>query len=286
MRPALTIVVNSYNMERELARTLTSLAPPHQRDLPLEGVEVIVMDNGSKRPPSNEEAARPGLEVRVCRFPAPTRSPVAAMNLGLTQARGDIIAAMIDGARMASRGLVRSALAAIQAHPRAVVASYNYHLGPKPQHQSIHEGYDRIVEDALLASIDWPDGGDRLFEISSPAVGEGWPGPLVESNALFMRREMWDEVGLYEPRFTSAGGGAANPDLFIRACALPGAQLVKLVGEATFHQIHGGTIANMNGREALRTLLLEYAKIRKKPLAPVTDPGSIYDARHATIATQ
>nr|WP_245396551.1 glycosyltransferase family A protein [Jiella sonneratiae] len=247
---------------------------------------MIVVDNGSSDPPTIEDLARPGLSVAVHRFCSPTVSPVAAMNFGLKQARGDIMAAMIDGARMASRGLVRAALAAVALHPRAVVASYNYHLGPKPQHESIKDGYTKAVEDALLASIDWPTGGGRLFEIACCGHCEGWPGPLIESNALFMRRDMWEELGYYETRFKSPGGGAANPDLFARACALPDAQLVKLIGEATFHQIHGGTIANMEKRDALKLLLLEYAKIRKRRLAPVEQPAWLYDSRTGTVTRQ
>ncbi|MEJ0015584.1 MAG: glycosyltransferase family A protein [Acetobacteraceae bacterium] len=276
-------------MTRQLRRTLLSLAPPHQRLEGIGPVEVIVIDNGSDPPPTPADLgvdalAAAGLAVSLHLWPCPSRSPVAAMNFGLSLARGDVIAAMIDGARMASPGLIAAGVRGCALHPRAVVATYNYHLGSRPQHQSVPEGYDSEAEDALLAGIGWPGDGYRLFEIGVPGTGAGWPGPLVESNALFMRRALWDALGGYDVRFTSPGGGAANPDLFRRACELPGAQLIKVTHEATFHQVHGGTIANMTDREALRQLLFEYARIRHRKLAPVATPGWLLDGRSGTVS--
>ena len=51
---------------------------------------------------------------------------------------------------------------------------------------------------------------------------------------------MWDELGGLDERFELPGGGLVNHDLYRRACDLPGAELVVLLGEGTFHQYHGG----------------------------------------------
>lgn len=279
MEPVVSLVIGCYRMTSQLRRTLRSLAPPHQRLDGIGPVEVIVVDNGSDPAPTLADLAVEGLDVQVHHWPNPTVSPVAAMNFGLSLARAPVIAAMIDGARMATPGLVAAGVAGCAAHPMAVVATYNYHLGAKPQQESVAEGHDSAVEAALLDGIGWPADGYRLFDIGVPGNGEGMPGPLIESNALFMNRGMWDRLGGYDSRFRSAGGGAANPDLFRRACDLPGAQLIKVVSEATFHQYHGGTIANMQDRAPLRTLLLEYARIRHRKLAPVTLPGWRLDGR-------
>jgi hypothetical protein len=40
------------------------------------------------------------------------------------------------------------------------------------------------------------------------------------------------------------GGGFANLDTWGRACADPEAELIMLLGEATFHQVHGGVATN------------------------------------------
>ena len=48
-----------------------------------------------------------------------------------------------------------------------------------------------------------------------------------------------------EERFDEPGGGYLNLDIFRRAIDLPGAELVVLLGEATFHQLHGGVATNV-----------------------------------------
>ena len=47
-RPLVSIVVVSYDMERELPRTLHTLSAPYQVGLESDAVEVIVVDNGSR----------------------------------------------------------------------------------------------------------------------------------------------------------------------------------------------------------------------------------------------
>ena len=135
------------------------------------------------------------------------------------------------------------------------------------------------TEAELLASIDWPNDGYRLFDISVLEVGQSWPGPMLESNALCLPRASWKALGGYEARFSSPGGGAANPDMFSRACALPDVQLIKIANEGTFHQVHGGIATNATDHAIFRKLALEYMKIRKKPLAPVRQPGWLFDPR-------
>ena len=284
--PAVSLVIVSYRMTRQLRRTLLSLAPPYQQLEGIGSVEVIVVDNGSDPTPTTDDLAVDGLDVTLHHWQNPTHSPVPAMNFGLSQARAPIIAAMIDGARMATPALIAAGVKGCALHAQAVVATYNYHLGPKPQNQSVHEGYDSAVEDALLQRIGWPDHGYRLFEIGVPEVGEGWPGPLLESNALFMHRAMWDRVGGYDAGFVSIGGGAANPDVFRRACELPGAQLIKVAGEGTFHQIHGGTVTNALDQKALRAAGIEYRRIRGRPLALVRQRGWLFDPRTGVVTAE
>ncbi|MEJ0015583.1 MAG: glycosyltransferase family A protein [Acetobacteraceae bacterium] len=284
--PAVSLVIASYQMTRQLRRTLLSLAPPYQRLDGIGPVEVIVVDNGSDPPPTPADLVVEGLALSLHLWPNPGPSPVAAMNFGLSLARAPIIAAMIDGARLASPGLIAAGVRGCSLHPRPVVATYNYHLGPKPQNQSVHEGYDAATEDALLAKIDWPRDGYRLFEIAAPEVGQGWPGPLLESNALFLPRPMWDALGHYDARFISPGGGGANHDLFRRACELPGAQLIKVAGEGTFHQVHGGRVTNARDQRPLRDSGVEYGRIRGRTVALLRQPGWLFDPRTGLVTSQ
>ena len=121
-----------------------------------------------------------------------------------------------------------------------------WYLGGDFQGDAIKRGYDPSREDALLASINWPEDGYRLFEISTLDKSSlaGWFGPLGEANCLFMRRELWQDLGGCEERVDLPGGGLLNLDTYRRALELPGARLVSLVGEGSFHQLHGGVATN------------------------------------------
>jgi len=266
--PEISLVVVTYEMERELPRTLVSLSPDCQKHCPVGRCEVIVVDNGSSRPPREADFAGLGLDLRVETMARPSSSPVPAVNHGLSLARAGLIGVMIDGARLASPGLLDACIRAAARHPRAIVATPNYHLGPAPQYVSMHHGYDRAEEDRLLASIDWPGGADRLFEIGTRIVQVPGEDNLRESNALVMPKALWEELGGYDAGFTSHGGGAANIDIFERACALPGTQLILIEGEATFHQVHGGVVSNAAGEigATLKAVGAEYHRLRGRPM--------------------
>lgn len=280
----LSLVVISYEMARELPRTLASLSPAYQ-GLDAQDYEIVVVDNASATPPRAEDFAHLGANLKVVRCATPSPSPVGAINEGLATARGELIGVWIDGARMASPGLVRSCAAASALHPRPVIATLNYQLGPDLQRISSAQGYDQAKEDALLASIAWPQDGYRLFEIATGEIRGGPKGAMLESNALFLPRALWDELGGYDEAFREPGGSVVNPDTLIRAVGLPGTQLIRILGEGTFHQIHGGL--STSTQERAMTMLQEgsrtYYRLRGKPLMPVRVRGWTYDSRSGAV---
>lgn len=241
-RPDLSVVIVAHDMARELPRTLRSLSREHQ--VGVEGIdyEVLVVDNGSPVPVGPE--ALDGLvgTYRLHSIPDAPPSPAHAANEGLRLARGRQVALVLDGARMVSPGTVAAAVHAVDARRRAVATPIAFHLGPEHQSVSVAKGYGPSVEDAELERIGWPQDGYRLFEISALAGAnpQGFYGPVNESCFLVAPRSLWREVGGLDERFDLPGGGLVSLDLFTRMVALPDVEVVVLVGEGSFHQVHGG----------------------------------------------
>ncbi|MGB6229683.1 MAG: glycosyltransferase [Litorimonas sp.] len=285
-RPKLSVILISYNMAREVPRTLQSLSPPIQKGIAVEDYEIILVDNGSSQVFAERGYQAISPNIRTIRNdPQGSVSPVGAIERGMAAARGDLIGVLIDGARMASPGLLATALKAAELAEQPVVATIAFHLGPDEQMKSIHEGYNQEVEDALLRQSGWRQDAYRLFNISTLAGSSrlGWFHLPAETNALFMKRETWDAVGGFDPGFQTPGGGLCNLDVWKRACLHPGNEVILLFGEATFHQFHGGVATNAKV-SPYQTYQQEYTQLRGEPYTRPDVPFSIYGSVQRRIA--
>jgi glycosyltransferase involved in cell wall biosynthesis len=266
-RPKLSLVVVVYDMGREAPRTLRSLSTPYQTGIATEDYEVIVMDNGSPTPLGESVVKALGPQFRYHYVQDAAKSPADAVNRGVALARGKYVGIFIDGARIASPGLLALALRAFGLHKDPIVATLAWHLGPELQQKSVLKGYDKPTEDGLLDSIGWPRDGYRLFEISVLAASsfKGYAAAPSESNALFLKRSSYAEMGGMDPAFDLPGGGLLNLDFFIR-CLERDSPLVMLFGEGTFHQIHGGasTGAARDEGDRFQRWAEQYRQIRGK----------------------
>jgi glycosyltransferase involved in cell wall biosynthesis len=270
--PKLSVIVVVYNMRREAPRTLFSLSAGCQEGVGADQYEVIVVDNGSTDPLDEEMVRMTGPNFRYLRIEDASPSPAGAINRGAALSTAPNIALMIDGARMATPGVIVHALEILELFPNPIVSTIALHLGPEVQFRSMLKGYDKAEEDRLLDSIGWPAAGYRLFEIGAlaPSSNEGWFAPLAESNLVFMPRPLFDRVGGMDERFAIRGGGIVNLDFYNRVCEQPETQLFCLLGEATFHQLHGGVMTNLRedlAQVEMQDYLREYERIRDKPFA-------------------
>ncbi|HEX3464396.1 MAG TPA: glycosyltransferase family A protein [Candidatus Elarobacter sp.] len=293
-KPDLSVVVVCYNIARAAARTLYALSGAYQRHVGLDDYEVIVVDNGSDVPLDPSTVGDLAGNFRFIRIDPAPASPARAINCGLRAARGDVIGLMIDGARIPTPGLLHFARHGARLYDNAVVATLGWLLGHDFQSFAIQHGYDERHEDALLDSIAWPSDGYRLFEIGTldGSSLDGWFQPISESNAVFARREAWAALGGVDERFDAPGGGLVNLDTFDRLLKAPEAELVVLLGEGTFHQLHGGVHTNASPdrqRENIERWSAQYAAIRGRawetpvPRRPPTYIGTLPEAALARM---
>jgi hypothetical protein len=71
------------------------------------------------------------------------------------------------------------------------------------------------------------------------------------------------QLGGFDEKFITPGGGIVNLDIFSRALQTPGLDPVLLLGEASFHQFHGGVATNVTKEEhPWDDYIEEYKKIR------------------------
>jgi len=273
----LTFIVVYHNMKREIARTLMSLKKEYQLDSEEIDYEVIVVDNGSSELLMPEEVKQAGDYFFFSSMQPSHPSPAHAINRAAELATGDVLCIMVDGATILSPGVVSLTHKCFKSHKNPVVALRYFFLGYKEQNLSIAEGYTKSIEDDLLSSINWPNDGYRLFEISTPMRFPDqkmvkWTDKMIESNCLCMLKSTFDELGGCEPLFDFPGGGFMNIDLYQRAAELPNTTLILLIGEGVFHQLHGGTTTNVD--PAIRDSRVsdyrtQYEEIRGQPLKPV-----------------
>ncbi|WP_252272073.1 glycosyltransferase [Pseudomonas subflava] len=240
--PRLSIVLIVYKMPDQAEKTLYSLSPAYQQGVSEDDYEVIVVENHSDRLLGHARAIKHATNVRYFQRRETLRSPVNAINFGAEQATGSHISIMIDGARMVTPGVVRLALEAFRMAPHAAVSAPGYHIGHKLQQVAVNEGYDENAEAKLLAGIEWPKDGYRLYDIAvlSGSCQGGFFRSNYESNFICMSMRKWQALGGMDVRYDDFGGGNANLDLYKRLLESPDTPFYLLFGEGSFHQFHGG----------------------------------------------
>jgi cephalosporin hydroxylase/glycosyltransferase involved in cell wall biosynthesis len=268
----LSVIVVFYNMRREARRTLHSLSRAYQQGLEDLDYEVIVVENGSDDDERlGDELVRSfGPEFRYLDLGAEaTPTPAVALNRGLSMASGESIAFMIDGAHVLTPGVLRYGMAGLTTYAPAIVATQQWYVGPGQQGNQQETGYDEAYEDSLFDQVDWPGDGYLLFDIGHFIGERDWLDGIWESNCMFVSRKLLEQVGGYDESFAMAGGGYTNLDFYERLGSTPGVNVVTILGEGSFHQMHGGTTTNQldsDGRRARITSYADhYAELRGRP---------------------
>lgn len=287
----LSVVIVIHNMRREAERSLLALSRRHQEGIEDLRYEVVVVENGSDAEQRlGEDAVRSfGREFRYLDLGREaTTSPVPALNRGIATARGRALAVMIDGAHVVTPRVLHYGMVGLAAYAPAVVAAQAWYVGPGQQGDVMRGGYDQEHEDQLFEQIAWPSDGYRLFEIGHFVGDRDWFDGLWESNCLFVGRELLEQVGGFDEGFAMPGGGYTNLDLYERLASSPGLRVVSIIGEGSFHQVHGGTTTNLpdplERRARVRSYAEHFAELRGRPFMGPEKPIHYVGGFHVDAA--
>ena len=278
-RPKISIVVVFFNMRREAARTLFAFTTTYQRDVDEADYEVIVVDSNSSEPLDENwvESLQANFHYQYVKSNVPT--PNKAMNWGIDHARGSHIVCVIDGARIPSPGIIAKMLQAQHSSSSVYAMTLGMHIGPKPQHYAVIDGYCQSVEDKIIDGIEWKNDGYQLFSVSSLAGSSrgGFFNPIAESNCFMAPKAALTAMGGFDERFVSPGGGLINLHVHNQLIEHPKLNPVMLLGEATFHQFHGGVATNTPVHlSPFKKFSEEYSRILGEPFHKAwKNPGYI-----------
>jgi cephalosporin hydroxylase len=140
----------------------------------------------------------------------------------------------------------------------------------------MENGYDQDYEDRLFEAIRWPSAGHRLFEIGHFVGDRDWLDGVWESNCMFVPRAQLEQIGCFDESFSMPGGGYANLELYERLGSSPDVTVCTIMGEGSFHQVHGGTTTNAPDPDARRAELAaydrHYTELRGRPIKGPTTP--------------
>ena len=282
-------------MRREAERTLHSLSRAYQEELGDVDYEVIVVENGSDDDQKLGAAfvASFGPEFRYLDLGADAHAVAGRSRSTGASAPGAAaaFALMIDGAHVLTPGVLRFGLAGLATYAPAIVATQQWYVGPGQQGDAMDNGYDQAYEDRLFDAIDWPSAGYRLFEIGHFVGDRDWLDGVWESNCMFVAASLLEQVGGFDESFSMAGGGYANLELYERLGSSPDVTVATIIGEGSFHQIHGGTTTNQTDAAERRSRVFgysqHYADLRgrafKGPGKPIHYVGRIAYRRGAPL---
>ena len=276
----LSIIINFFNMRREAERTLYSLTKQYQKNVDSLEYEVICIDHGSTIPINTEHMCFDEDYFEYRFISTNCTSPCIALNDAVSGCNGEYVMVCIDGARIFSPSLLSKSMEAAESCSNPFVFTLNAHIGREIQYIAIQSGYTQKIEDQLLEHSGWRTNGYELFNISclggaATATTQALPS---ESNTPLLKKNTYLNAGGYNPAFVSPGGGLSNLEFFSRIVNQAAVSPILLIGEASFHQSHGGTITGATGMARttkFADMHREYEQIK----------GRVYEKTKLTMST-
>ena len=199
-KPYVTALIDTYNHERFIAEAIESVLA---QDFPAADMEIIVVDDGSTDS-TPQIAARYPERIRYIR--KENGGQASALNLGFSEARGEIVA-MLDGDDLWKPGKVRRVVEEFQRSPHIAVV---YH-----PHDAWLQGSTLVVEDRSFfpvrgrmpleaeALLRYGDYGTSEISLRKPLAAAMFPIPgqlwiYADSYLVFLAVFAGEVVGVPE----------------------------------------------------------------------------------------
>ena len=173
-------------------RTLRTLDPSYQREIDLSAYEVILVDNGSGRPVDERLLGGFGGAIRHLRIDPAPPSPARAANIGIGEARADLVGLIIDGARMVSPDW-SPPRCWLHDWPIGRSSPLRHGTSGRPPTCGPPRQDTPTWRMPMLRDAGWANNGYVLFGLATLAGSSwrGWFGATSESSSLFLRAETW-----------------------------------------------------------------------------------------------
>jgi GT2 family glycosyltransferase len=248
--PAVSVVVVHYDQQAELDRTLHALA---RQDHPADRTEVVVVDDGSPRPP------RVPAGVRFVRQEDRGFRVAAARNLGASVATGDVLV-FLDADTAPEPGYLRALTRLPALAPDCVTVGRRRHadLAGAP----VDAPVERLGPERALADPRWLADGYRRSRDLLDADDRAYRYVIGAVTAC--SRALFTEVGGFDEGFTAYGG--EDWEWAYRAW-LAGAVLAHVPDAVAWHDG-----PDWSGRDAASRAAKNAETLRLADLVPV--PGS------------
>jgi len=223
-----SIIIPSYNGAELLRMCLDSI-----RQHTPEPYEVIVVDNGSRDHTISLCVER---RVRFIRFPDNRGFPVAC-NAGLRLANGELILLLNNDVIVSGRWLSNMQACLLNDPSVGIVGPYtNYASGEQRLKELPYETLDQYMQ--MSAHINQPD-ASRWREVSR-----------LVGFCMLMRREVVDQVGLLDERYTP---GHYEDDDYCHRVRMAGYKLM-LAGDTFVHHLGSASFRKQPSRQLRRVL--------------------------------
>lgn len=184
MRPAISIIIPTYNRPERLAACLEAMS---QLDYPAEKFEVIVVDDGSPTPV--DDIVAPFRNVKL--FVQTNAGPAIARNRGAREASGDYLAFTDDDCRP-EPGWLKELEAASRSLPTDTA------IGGRTINALDSDPYAAASQ--LLVDYLYAIHQRRSADVGRPS------GAFFTSNNVLFRREMFLRIGGFSDKFRHAAG--------------------------------------------------------------------------------